>query len=136
MDEAASLRIARSKTGSLFEFLGHVCGDGDERLSKTLEEAGYLIGAMYQLADDIFDVVSSDESAGKTLGTDNKRGKLTLPQAGNDGIKATITLIKEQYFLAKEILAPYPEKQNALKSFISEDIMPILKQHEIQIDFI
>ncbi len=136
IDEATSLRIARSKTGSLFAFLGHVCGDGDERLSKTLEEAGYLIGAIYQLADDIFDVVSSDEVAGKTLGTDNKRGKLTLPQTGNDGIKATVALIKEQYFRAIEVLAPYPEKQDALKLFISEDIKPIIKQHDFQIAFI
>jgi len=135
MDETTSLRVARGKTGSLFAFLGHVCGDGDAGLSKTLEETGYLIGTTYQLADDIFDVTSNDEAAGKTLGTDNKRGKLTLPQAGSDGIKSTITLIKEQYFLANEILAPYPEKQNALKLFISEDIHPILKQHEIQIDF-
>jgi geranylgeranyl pyrophosphate synthase len=135
MDEATSLRIARSKTGSLFAFLGHVCGNGNESLSKTLEETGYLIGAIYQLADDIFDVVSSDKIAGKTLGTDNKRGKLTLPQAGNDGIKATVTLIKEQYFRAIEVLAPYPEKQDALKLFISEDIIPIVKQHDFQIDF-
>ncbi len=134
MDEATSLRIARGKTGSLFAFLGYVCGNGDEALSKVLEETGYFIGAIYQLADDIFDVVSSDKTAGKTLGTDNKRGKLTLPQAGNDGIKATATLIKEQYFQAKEILAPYPEKQTALKLFISEDIYPILKQHDFEID--
>jgi len=136
MDDATSLRIARSKTGSLFAFLGYVCGGDDERLSKALEETGYLIGTAYQLADDLFDVVSSDEKAGKTLGTDNKRGKLTLPQSGNDGIKATGILIKEQYFQAIEILVPHPEKQVALKLFFSEDIQPILKQNEFRIDFI
>ncbi len=136
MDEATSLRVARSKTGSLFAFLGFICGGDDERFSKVLEETGYLIGTAYQLADDLFDVVSSDEKAGKTLGTDNKRGKLTLPQAGKVGIKATEKHIKKQYFQAIEVLASYPKAQNALKLFLFEDIQPILKQNGFQIDFI
>jgi octaprenyl-diphosphate synthase len=40
---------------------------------------GDLMGVAYQIYDDCLDLVGTEGSAGKTLGTDLARGKLTLP---------------------------------------------------------
>jgi geranylgeranyl pyrophosphate synthase len=72
------VRIARSKTGALFAFIGHACGGDDLSLAAALEEAGYRIGTAYQLADDLADETATEEAAGKTLGTDRLRKKFTL----------------------------------------------------------
>lgn len=65
--------IARRKTGALFAFTAMIAGDGDKKRVLALKEAGYLLGTAYQLADDLLDVTGSDDSAGKTLGTDAAR---------------------------------------------------------------
>jgi octaprenyl-diphosphate synthase len=46
---------------------------------EQLNRMGTLLGISYQIYDDCLDLTGSDESAGKTLGTDNEKGKLTLP---------------------------------------------------------
>ena len=71
------LRLARGKTGALFAFVAGVCGGDDEPLASALEEAGYKLGTAYQLADDLLDVIGSEELTGKTLGTDARREKRT-----------------------------------------------------------
>ena len=40
---------------------------------------GLQLGTAYQIYDDLLDLAGNEESAGKTLGTDLKKGKLTLP---------------------------------------------------------
>ena len=37
------------------------------------------IGAAYQIYDDCVDIAGSENETGKTLGTDLRKGKLTLP---------------------------------------------------------
>ena len=40
---------------------------------------GLKLGTAYQIYDDCLDIVGSEDTVGKTLGTDLRKGKLTLP---------------------------------------------------------
>ena len=46
---------------------------------KSLYEFGANLGIAYQIYDDCVDIFGQERQAGKSLGTDVKKGKLTLP---------------------------------------------------------
>ncbi|MEP6698476.1 MAG: polyprenyl synthetase family protein [Verrucomicrobiota bacterium] len=76
------LRIVEMKTGSLFAAaaeLGAVLNDADTATVRTLKDFGRKIGTAYQIYDDCLDIVGNETEIGKTLGTDLRKGKLTLP---------------------------------------------------------
>ena len=76
------LRIVRMKTGSLFsaaaEFAA-VLNGVDPTMGESLRDFGMKFGAAYQIYDDCLDVAGDERNTGKTLGTDLRTGKLTLP---------------------------------------------------------
>ena len=78
----AYLRIIRMKTAELFripcELAGRLNGASDE-ICQALGRYGEALGMAYQVYDDCLDLLGAEETAGKTLGTDLERGKLTLP---------------------------------------------------------
>src|SRR5258708_607115 len=49
------------------------------RQRKALRQFGLAFGTAYQIYDDCLDVFGSEAVAGKSLGTDLAKGKLTLP---------------------------------------------------------
>ncbi len=74
--------LIRKKTATLFSAAakGSAMLQGlDEEKVAQLERIGTLLGISYQIYDDILDLSGKDEAAGKTLGTDATKGKLTLP---------------------------------------------------------
>jgi octaprenyl-diphosphate synthase len=76
------LRIVKMKTGSLFAAaseLGAVISGANVATVSALKEYGLKIGAAYQIYDDCLDIAGSEKETGKTLGTDLRKGKLTLP---------------------------------------------------------
>lgn len=76
------LRILRMKTGALFTAatgLGARLNHQSEAVVGALRNYGDLLGTAYQIYDDCVDLVGSEDRAGKTLGTDLAKGKLTLP---------------------------------------------------------
>ncbi|MHC4718269.1 MAG: polyprenyl synthetase family protein [Planctomycetota bacterium] len=131
-DESTCLRLARGKTGPLFAFVAQVCGYDDPELGGALDEAGYRIGTAYQLADDLLDVIGNEHAAGKTLGTDRKRSKSTLPQAGTQGSRRTSETIGRLCDSAVEILHPHPEAQRGLADFLASDLQPIFCRQDKQ----
>ncbi|MDQ6912048.1 MAG: polyprenyl synthetase family protein [Verrucomicrobiota bacterium] len=75
-------RIVEMKTGSLFSAaaqLGAVINEADEATVRALQSFGMKIGAAYQIYDDCLDLAGNESVIGKTLGTDLRKGKLTLP---------------------------------------------------------
>ena len=44
-----------------------------------MRQYGLALGTAYQLYDDCLDVLGSEAAAGKTLGADLAKGKMTLP---------------------------------------------------------
>jgi octaprenyl-diphosphate synthase len=76
------LRIVKMKTGSLFAAaaeLGAAVNSAEPAVVSALKEYGMRIGAAYQIYDDCVDIAGSEKETGKTLGTDLRKGKLTLP---------------------------------------------------------
>jgi octaprenyl-diphosphate synthase len=75
-------RIVEMKTGSLFSAaaeLGAVINEMEPNVVRSLQSYGMKIGAAYQIYDDCLDIAGNESIIGKTLGTDLRKGKLTLP---------------------------------------------------------
>lgn len=75
-------RILEMKTGALFAVateLGGFLNGANENTVRNLHTFGLRLGTAYQIYDDCLDLAGDETHAGKTLGTDLRRGKLTLP---------------------------------------------------------
>lgn len=127
-DEDTCLRLARCKTGPLFAFTMRSAGGKDAALRAALEEAGYRIGAAYQLADDLLDVFGGPTSAGKSLGTDALRGKPTLLDAVPLGAEAARGRILQLARSASDVLGAWPKAGQGVKEFLALDLQPVFDQ--------
>ena len=75
-------RIIEMKTAALFGAaaeLGARLNDVPPEVSEALRIYGLKVGTAYQVYDDLLDIAGDEAKAGKTLGTDLQKGKLTLP---------------------------------------------------------
>jgi octaprenyl-diphosphate synthase len=76
------LRIIEMKTGSLFAVaseLGALLSKAAPAVQESLRIFGQKIGTAYQIYDDCIDIAGNERLTGKTLGSDLRKGKLTLP---------------------------------------------------------
>jgi octaprenyl-diphosphate synthase len=76
------LKVIQMKTGELFALscdLGAFLSGATPPQRQNLRHYGLEIGTAYQVYDDCLDVFGSEVAAGKSLGTDLAKGKLTLP---------------------------------------------------------
>jgi octaprenyl-diphosphate synthase len=76
------LRIVQMKTGSLFSAaaeLAAVISEATPHAIETFKNFGFQIGTAYQIYDDCVDLAGNEGATGKTLGTDLRKGKFTLP---------------------------------------------------------
>jgi octaprenyl-diphosphate synthase len=75
-------KVLEMKTAELFalscELSGYLSGATTEQRG-ALRQFGLAFGTAYQLYDDCVDLFGSEAAAGKSLGTDLAKGKLTLP---------------------------------------------------------
>ncbi|HEY3862052.1 MAG TPA: polyprenyl synthetase family protein [Verrucomicrobiae bacterium] len=75
-------KMLAMKTGELFALscdLGGYVSETSEARRSCLRKYGLALGTAYQLYDDCLDVLGSEAMAGKTLGADLAKGKMTLP---------------------------------------------------------
>jgi octaprenyl-diphosphate synthase len=82
LDEAAYLRVIRSKTAKLFEAsarLGAVLAGADAELEQACASYGGALGTAFQVIDDVLDYDGKAGEMGKNLGDDLREGKATLP---------------------------------------------------------
>ena len=56
-----------------------VLNGADLETTGALKNFGSKIGAAYQIYDDCLDIAGNESEIGKTLGTDLRKGKMTLP---------------------------------------------------------
>lgn len=83
LDEATYFDIIGRKTGALTAVscrLPAMLGLGaGARQAESLHRFGWELGVAFQMADDLIDLTSSEEEAGKSVARDLAKGKLTLP---------------------------------------------------------
>lgn len=97
-------RIIEMKTAALFSAaceLGAFISEASPPVISGLKTFGTKLGVAYQIYDDILDLAGSEEETGKTLGTDLRKGKFTLPvllllQSGKDVGTIRELLLKEE----------------------------------------
>jgi heptaprenyl diphosphate synthase len=80
--EAAYLRSITGKTASLLSTaarIGALTSGLDRRSVDAVTECGLAVGMVFQIVDDILDIVGTDESLGKPAGHDLVEGIYTLP---------------------------------------------------------
>jgi octaprenyl-diphosphate synthase len=75
-------RIIEMKTAALFATsteLGARLNGSSAEIVSALQAYGQKLGSAYQIYDDCLDIAGDESKAGKTLGSDLRKGKLTLP---------------------------------------------------------
>lgn len=103
------------KTGELFRFVctaGPIIGCGSEDDIKNLSKFAELYGSIFQISDDLIDIESTLEIAGKSVKKDIKAGKPTLiGLLGIEESKRKITINLQQ---VEAILERYGNKGKVL----------------------
>lgn len=82
LTRAEYFKVLTMKTGELFALscdLGAYLNRADNADRSALKQFGLAVGTAYQVYDDCLDLFGSEIKAGKSLGTDLAKGKLTLP---------------------------------------------------------
>jgi octaprenyl-diphosphate synthase len=75
-------KIIEMKTAALFAAaceLGAFINEAAPEVIDSLRIFGLQLGTAYQIYDDVLDLAGDEAKAGKTLGSDLRKGKLTLP---------------------------------------------------------
>ncbi len=81
-ERAFYFRVIRLKTAELFAVacrLGAQIAGYSESFSEAAGRFGCHVGIAYQIFDDLADLYADESAIGKTLGTDLRKGKFTLP---------------------------------------------------------
>jgi octaprenyl-diphosphate synthase len=82
LTEQKYLTIVGRKTAALFRgacYLGAQLAGAATSECRVAARFGYGTGMAYQIMDDLLDITGDDKSLRKTLGTDLRNAKLTLP---------------------------------------------------------
>ena len=149
--------VIRKKTAALFAVAakaGALSVDSSDEYAEKAYTFGEMIGIAFQIKDDIFDYLSSDE-IGKPTGHDMQEGKLTLPalyvlnqsndealiqlalkiralEATNDEIAYFTNIVKERGGIeyAYKVMADYNDKAlSILSEFSSGEVQDSLKTY-------
>ena len=99
IDEATYLGNVRRKTAS---FIGECCrlgailSDATVATGESMHRFGTILGIAFQIQDDLLDITGDEAIVGKSLGTDQESGKVTLPLirylAGADEVQRAVAL--------------------------------------------
>jgi farnesyl diphosphate synthase len=111
-----TVTLQQMKTGALLEFacaagpiLGEAAAEDHERLHAYARD----LGLVFQITDDLLDVLGSAEKTGKSVGKDKDRGKATLVSLlGVEGARAKAMGLAER---AASGLAGYGERATDLR---------------------
>lgn len=82
LTRAEYFKVLEMKTGELFALaceLGGRLSSAPEAHRRSLRRYGLALGTAYQVYDDVLDLYGTEDAAGKSLGTDLAKGRVTLP---------------------------------------------------------
>ncbi|MBN2476736.1 MAG: polyprenyl synthetase family protein [Pirellulales bacterium] len=104
---AALESIHNRKTGAMIRVsleLGALVAGADRVQQDALDRYGRRLGLAFQITDDLLDVCSHEATAGKRVGKDAERGKLTFP--GLMGVDPSTRRVEQLIQEACEALNP------------------------------
>ena len=81
LDEALLRTIHKNKTGALINAsvqMGVCAASGTREDASYLERYAFDLGLVFQIVDDVLDVISTPEELGKPIGSDQENGKVTF----------------------------------------------------------
>jgi geranylgeranyl diphosphate synthase type II len=116
--------IHRRKTGAMLRValrLGAIVAGADAERIDALDRYGAKLGLAFQITDDLLDAAGDQDAAGKRVGKDHRRGKLTYP--GLLGVEESRRRAAALVNAAIESLAPFgnrAEELSALARYILE----------------
>jgi farnesyl diphosphate synthase len=111
------IQLQRLKTGALFEFCcvaGPILAEAGAEHENRLREYARDFGLIFQITDDLLDVLSTAEKTGKAVGKDAEQGKATLVSLL--GIDAARARADELAARAAQAVASYGETANLLQT--------------------
>ena len=114
MNEIA--RLQRMKTGGLIDFAcmsGAILGKATPSARQHIHGYAHDLGLAFQIADDLLDVLGTEEDVGKRTGKDAEQGKATFVSLmGVDGARAQALRLRDQ---AIEHLESFAKKADPLR---------------------
>jgi farnesyl diphosphate synthase len=111
------VQLQRMKTGALFEFsceAGPILAEAALEDRRRLRDYARDIGLAFQISDDLIDVTSTVEQAGKAVGKDQEKGKATLVSI--HGVEGARREANRLAIHAADLLAPYGPDADALRA--------------------
>jgi len=128
ISEERYLDTIRNKTASLMSIsaeIGGIVGKGSDEHMSALSDFGLNIGIAYQIRDDILGLLSSEESIGKSVRGDLRRGKLTLYL-----VHGFQNLENQDRLQLQSIIKKYPTNQKRAVAFkdVDDEIIETLKK--------
>jgi geranylgeranyl pyrophosphate synthase len=109
-------KIHRNKTGALICYsaeAGALIADAGTDDFAAVSDYGAKLGLLFQITDDVLDVVQTTESLGKTAGKDQSASKATYPSIY--GIEGAKDAAKRAHADAVDALAPFGERSKRLR---------------------
>ena len=114
--------IHRNKTGALINAavqMGAAAAQANETQCRELEGYAYGIGLVFQIVDDVLDVIGSQEQLGKPIGSDSENGKTTFVTLyGTEGAMEQARRLNEQ--TCASLRAEFGEKSAFLEQLARE----------------
>jgi farnesyl diphosphate synthase len=109
--------LQQLKTGALFEFCceaGAILGGASADHRERMLAYARAFGLAFQISDDLLDVTSTAEKAGKSVGKDTAQGKATLVSI--QGVAAARAEVKALAREAAALLEPYGPAADPLRA--------------------
>ncbi len=122
VNEEDYIEIIEKKTASLCATsckLGAHFAGANKDVTESFYKFGLKLGTAFQIVDDCLDIVGVEDEVGKTLNTDIKKGKITLPL-----IKLVNSLPKNEIDTAYELI------HNKAGRDIKGDVLELLTKHD------
>jgi farnesyl diphosphate synthase len=117
LDDGSIVTLQRMKTGALFDFCcqaGAILGEADAEHRNRLRDYARDFGLVFQITDDLLDVLGTTEKTGKSVGKDNDQGKATLVSVY--GVEDARREAEKLVQRAVAALAPYGAKTTDLRA--------------------
>lgn len=117
-DFSTLAQMYRLKTGALLKasvVAGGILGGADENMISLMEQYADTIGLLFQIQDDVLDVISDENTLGKPVLSDEKNHKITfVSEYGLEKCKSLLKEYNEKALAYLDCIGKSSENEDAL----------------------